>query len=165
MYILTKVSDILHSVFSSYKEKVLPWFEQLLQLIVQLIVSPRPFCENPLLLRNQTDPSVLLVLRVPAGRGPTGSGGCASSTTWWSTAAPPPSSTPSTSCGRCCSRCATRAPRCGRRRPMASASWLSSAETTTVLSAQVDVALCRFAPLGGAPPHLLGFLFQRRSPC
>lgn len=39
MYILTKVSDILHSVFSSYKEKVLPWFEQLLQLIVQLIVS------------------------------------------------------------------------------------------------------------------------------
>lgn len=41
MYILTKVSDILHSVFSSYKEKVLPWFEQLLQLIVQLIVSER----------------------------------------------------------------------------------------------------------------------------
>lgn len=41
MYILTKVSDILHSVFSSYKEKVLPWFEQLLQLIVQLIVSRR----------------------------------------------------------------------------------------------------------------------------
>lgn len=39
VYILTKVSDILHSVFSSYKEKVLPWFEQLLQLIVQLIVS------------------------------------------------------------------------------------------------------------------------------
>ena len=39
MYILTKVSDILHSVFSSYKEKVLPWFEQLLQLIVNLIVS------------------------------------------------------------------------------------------------------------------------------
>ncbi|XP_037552498.1 importin-5 isoform X2 [Nematolebias whitei] len=29
VYILTKVSDILHSVFSSYKEKVLPWFEQL----------------------------------------------------------------------------------------------------------------------------------------
>lgn len=39
MYILTKVSDILHAVFSSYKEKVLPWFEQLLQLIVNLIVS------------------------------------------------------------------------------------------------------------------------------
>lgn len=39
VYILTKVSDILHSVFSSYKEKVLPWFEQLIQLIVQLIVS------------------------------------------------------------------------------------------------------------------------------
>lgn len=43
MYILTKVSDILHSVFSSYKEKVLPWFEQLLQLIVQLIVSTSCF--------------------------------------------------------------------------------------------------------------------------
>lgn len=39
VYILTKVSDVLHSVFSSYKEKVLPWFEQLLPLIVQLIVS------------------------------------------------------------------------------------------------------------------------------
>lgn len=43
VYILTKVSDILHSVFSSYKEKVLPWFEQLLQLIVQLIVSTSCF--------------------------------------------------------------------------------------------------------------------------
>lgn len=39
VYILTKVSDVLHSVFSSYKEKVLPWFEHLLPLIVQLIVS------------------------------------------------------------------------------------------------------------------------------
>lgn len=39
VYILTKVSDILHSVFCSYREKVLPWFEQLLQLIVQLTVS------------------------------------------------------------------------------------------------------------------------------
>lgn len=42
MYILTKVSDILHSVFSSYKEQVLPWFEQLLQLIVQLVVRMVP---------------------------------------------------------------------------------------------------------------------------
>uniref|UniRef100_H3B692 Importin-5 n=1 Tax=Latimeria chalumnae TaxID=7897 RepID=H3B692_LATCH len=39
VYILTKVSDILHSMFSSYKEKVLPWFEQLLPLIVNLISS------------------------------------------------------------------------------------------------------------------------------
>lgn len=39
IYILTKVSDILHSIFSSYKEKVLPWFERLLPLIVNLIVS------------------------------------------------------------------------------------------------------------------------------
>lgn len=42
VYILTKVSDILHAVFRSYKEKVLPWFEQLLPLVVQLIVSPPP---------------------------------------------------------------------------------------------------------------------------
>ncbi len=40
VYILTKVSDVLHSIFSSYREQVLPWFEQLLQLIVNLIVSP-----------------------------------------------------------------------------------------------------------------------------
>lgn len=39
VYILTKVADVLHSIFSSYKEKVLPWFEQLLPLIVNLIVS------------------------------------------------------------------------------------------------------------------------------
>uniref|UniRef100_A0AAR2IXI6 Importin-5 n=1 Tax=Pygocentrus nattereri TaxID=42514 RepID=A0AAR2IXI6_PYGNA len=39
VYILTKVSDILHAVFSSYKEKILPWFEQLLQLIVNLIFN------------------------------------------------------------------------------------------------------------------------------
>ncbi|KAG7463760.1 hypothetical protein MATL_G00180070 [Megalops atlanticus] len=46
VYILTKVSDILHSVFSSYKEKVLPWFEQLLQLIVNLICPHRPWADR-----------------------------------------------------------------------------------------------------------------------
>ncbi|XP_077456296.1 importin-5 [Stigmatopora argus] len=46
VYILTKVSDVLHSVFSSYKEKVLPWFEQLLQLIVQLIYPNRPWADR-----------------------------------------------------------------------------------------------------------------------
>ncbi|XP_046887007.1 importin-5 [Hypomesus transpacificus] len=46
VYILTKVSDILHSVFSSYKEKVLPWFEQLLQLIVNLICPSRPWADR-----------------------------------------------------------------------------------------------------------------------
>nr|XP_021523588.1 importin-5 [Aotus nancymaae] len=43
VYILTKVSDILHSIFSSFKEKVLPWFEQLLPLIVNLICPHRPW--------------------------------------------------------------------------------------------------------------------------
>ncbi|XP_062957947.1 importin-5 [Cynocephalus volans] len=43
VYILTKVSDILHAIFSSYKEKVLPWFEQLLPLIVNLICPHRPW--------------------------------------------------------------------------------------------------------------------------
>lgn len=43
VYILTKVSDILHSLFSTYKEKILPWFEQLLPLIVNLICSGRPW--------------------------------------------------------------------------------------------------------------------------
>ncbi|KAG9262144.1 importin-5 [Astyanax mexicanus] len=46
VYILTKVSDILHSVFSSYKEKVLPWFEQLLQLIVNLVCPHRPWADR-----------------------------------------------------------------------------------------------------------------------
>ncbi|XP_069061286.1 importin-5 [Pleurodeles waltl] len=43
VYVLTKVSDVLHSLFSSYKDKVLPWFEQLLPLIVNLICSHRPW--------------------------------------------------------------------------------------------------------------------------
>uniref|UniRef100_A0A8C6ISK4 Uncharacterized protein n=1 Tax=Melopsittacus undulatus TaxID=13146 RepID=A0A8C6ISK4_MELUD len=43
VYVLTKVSDILHSIFSSYKEKVLPWFERLLPLIVNLICPHRPW--------------------------------------------------------------------------------------------------------------------------
>uniref|UniRef100_A0A670KJC7 Importin 5 n=1 Tax=Podarcis muralis TaxID=64176 RepID=A0A670KJC7_PODMU len=43
VYILTKVSDILHSIFSSYKSKVLPWFEQLLPQIVNLICPHRPW--------------------------------------------------------------------------------------------------------------------------
>ncbi|XP_040192060.1 importin-5 [Rana temporaria] len=43
VYILTKVADVLHSIFSSYKEKVLPWFEQLLPLIVNLICPHRPW--------------------------------------------------------------------------------------------------------------------------
>nr|XP_032627337.1 importin-5 [Chelonoidis abingdonii] len=43
VYILTKVSDILHSIFSSYQEKVLLWFEQLLPLIVNLICPHRPW--------------------------------------------------------------------------------------------------------------------------
>uniref|UniRef100_A0ACB8FJL1 Importin-5 n=2 Tax=Sphaerodactylus townsendi TaxID=933632 RepID=A0ACB8FJL1_9SAUR len=43
VYILTKVSDILHSIFSSYKAKVLPWFEQLLPQIVNLICPHRPW--------------------------------------------------------------------------------------------------------------------------
>ncbi|XP_023803510.1 importin-5 [Cyanistes caeruleus] len=43
VYILTKVSDILHAIFSSYKEKVLPWFERLLPLIVNLICPHRPW--------------------------------------------------------------------------------------------------------------------------
>ncbi|XP_049976984.1 importin-5-like isoform X2 [Alexandromys fortis] len=43
VYILTKVSEILHSIFSSYKEKVLPWFEQLLPLIVNLICPHTPW--------------------------------------------------------------------------------------------------------------------------
>ncbi|XP_016295941.1 importin-5-like [Sinocyclocheilus anshuiensis] len=46
VYILTKVSDILHSIFSSYREKVLPWFEQLLQLIVNLICPHRPWADR-----------------------------------------------------------------------------------------------------------------------
>lgn len=80
------------------------------------------------------------VFSVPTGRGPTGSGACASSTISWSTAAPPPSSTPATSWARCCSPWVTFDPRCARRPPTASASWRSVAATATASTAQVGRA-------------------------
>ncbi|CAL9698324.1 unnamed protein product [Knipowitschia caucasica] len=46
VYILTKVSDILHSVFSSHKENVLLWFEQLMPLIVELLRAERPWADR-----------------------------------------------------------------------------------------------------------------------
>ncbi|XP_060681846.1 importin-5 [Hemiscyllium ocellatum] len=46
VYILTKISDILHSMFSCYKDKVLPWFEQILPLIVNLICPHRPWADK-----------------------------------------------------------------------------------------------------------------------
>uniref|UniRef100_A0A3B4B4F7 TOG domain-containing protein n=1 Tax=Periophthalmus magnuspinnatus TaxID=409849 RepID=A0A3B4B4F7_9GOBI len=46
VYILTKVSDILHSIFSSHKENVLIWFEQLLPLIIELLVTERPWADR-----------------------------------------------------------------------------------------------------------------------
>ncbi|XP_072884532.1 importin-5 isoform X2 [Hemitrygon akajei] len=46
VYILTKISDILHSMFSCYKEKMLPWFEQILPLIVNLICPHRPWADK-----------------------------------------------------------------------------------------------------------------------
>lgn len=46
VYILTKVSDVLHSMFSCYREKVLPWFEQILPLIVNLICPHRPWADK-----------------------------------------------------------------------------------------------------------------------
>lgn len=46
VYILTKISDVLHSMFSCYREKVLPWFEQILPLIVNLICPHRPWADK-----------------------------------------------------------------------------------------------------------------------
>ncbi|KAK7893322.1 hypothetical protein WMY93_022474 [Mugilogobius chulae] len=46
VYILTKVSDILHSIFSSHKENVLWWFEQLLPLIIELLRPERPWADR-----------------------------------------------------------------------------------------------------------------------
>ncbi|XP_055020166.1 importin-5 [Boleophthalmus pectinirostris] len=46
VYILTKVSDILHSIFSSHKENVLLWFEQLLPLIIELLRAERPWADR-----------------------------------------------------------------------------------------------------------------------
>ena len=38
VYILSKVSDIMHSLFGTYKEAMLPAFEQLLPHFVKLLV-------------------------------------------------------------------------------------------------------------------------------
>ena len=39
IYILSKVSDIIHSLFGTYKEAVLPVFDQLLPHFAKLLVS------------------------------------------------------------------------------------------------------------------------------
>jgi hypothetical protein len=38
-YILSKISDIIHSIFGTHQEEFLPLFEQLLPMFVKLIVS------------------------------------------------------------------------------------------------------------------------------
>jgi len=38
VYILSKVSDIMHSLFGTYKDAVLPVFQQLLPHFVKLLV-------------------------------------------------------------------------------------------------------------------------------
>lgn len=44
--ILSKISDILHSLFKVYKEQFLPAFEQLLQHFVALMAPDRPFTDR-----------------------------------------------------------------------------------------------------------------------
>ena len=39
MYILSKISDIMHGIFGAYKEGALPFFEPLLEHFVKLLVS------------------------------------------------------------------------------------------------------------------------------
>jgi len=39
VYILSKVSDVMHALFSSHKEAILPFFDQLLPLFVKLLVG------------------------------------------------------------------------------------------------------------------------------
>lgn len=101
VYILTKVSDILHSIFSSYREKVLPWFEQLLQLIVNLIVSELVQQHSELQLNSacyKRSPRVVShSVRIDPGQ--TDSGVFAYSMTLLNTAAHHPSNMLSTSCG------------------------------------------------------------------
>uniref|UniRef100_UPI00358F79B9 importin-5 isoform X2 n=1 Tax=Myxine glutinosa TaxID=7769 RepID=UPI00358F79B9 len=46
VYVLSKISDILHSIFSCYKAKVLPWFEQLLPFVVNLISQAHPWADK-----------------------------------------------------------------------------------------------------------------------
>ena len=40
VYILSKVSDIFHSLFGAYKQAILPAFESMLPHFVKLLVSP-----------------------------------------------------------------------------------------------------------------------------
>ena len=42
VYILSKVSDIMHSLFGTHKEAILPVFDQLLPHFTKLIVSICP---------------------------------------------------------------------------------------------------------------------------
>lgn len=39
VYVLSKISDVVHSMFGTHKEEFLPMFEQLLAHFVKLLVS------------------------------------------------------------------------------------------------------------------------------
>jgi hypothetical protein len=46
IYILSKVSDIMHGLFGAYKTEVLPAFEQLLPHFVKLLAADRPWADK-----------------------------------------------------------------------------------------------------------------------
>ncbi|KAI0224095.1 Importin-5 [Lamellibrachia satsuma] len=46
VYILSKVSDVMHGLFSTHKDAILPFFDQLLPLFVKLLGAERPWADR-----------------------------------------------------------------------------------------------------------------------
>ncbi len=48
MYVLSKLGDLIHALFATHKEALIPVFEQLLPNVVKLLVSSRTDKANEL---------------------------------------------------------------------------------------------------------------------
>ncbi len=47
VYVLSKLGDLLHALFSTHKEAMVPVFDQLLPSVVKLLVRTFVFCKRP----------------------------------------------------------------------------------------------------------------------
>lgn len=46
VYVLTKVADVIHALFSTHREQFLPFFDQIAQHFVNLLEPGRPWADH-----------------------------------------------------------------------------------------------------------------------
>jgi importin-5 len=46
IYVLSKIADVIHALFTTYREAFLPYFDQVVHLIVNLLDITRPWADR-----------------------------------------------------------------------------------------------------------------------